>query len=317
MGLGWACLHVDLAVYTEEQRFTEHKRVTGHIQWTDFWGCYQFYGTGKRDTLVGDSGREGSHPLHWSATEGETTKNIPRPLAKWLLQKVRPSVPELAKQQDWDVEDEQAGQPHHGNAWHRITRAWSEHEDQLLLDAVVKFKPEAAEYPDGSKSARAIRYDMNPKLKVALRPVAEQLNKTPEACWKRYKRLAEVLSTSTAPDFIAHPLEGKLPTVRKRKAPAETTSNQKDNSQGKKKRKRGKRTGLLAEEAPLLIGNREEERKLAREQAALAKSAGFEWVNEEGSWEEDGRRGGIQPRPLSAWDWTMDELAALTAVRQV
>lgn len=92
MGLGWACLHVDLAVYTEEQRFTEHKRVTGHIQWTDFWGCYQFYGTGKRDTLVGDSGREGSHPLHWSATEGETTKNIPRPLAKWLLQKVRPSV---------------------------------------------------------------------------------------------------------------------------------------------------------------------------------------------------------------------------------
>lgn len=78
--------------------------------------------------------------------------------------------------------------------------------------------------------------------------------------------LMQVLSTSTAPDFIAHPLEGKLPTVRKRKAPAEMTSNQKDNTQGKKRRKRGKRTGLLAEEAPLLIGNREEERKLAREQ---------------------------------------------------
>lgn len=78
--------------------------------------------------------------------------------------------------------------------------------------------------------------------------------------------LMQVLSTSTAPDFIAHPLEGKLPTVRKRKAPAETTSDQKDDTKGKKRRKRGKRTGLLAEEATLFIGNREEERKLAREQ---------------------------------------------------
>lgn len=117
-------------------------------------------------------------------------------------------MPELANQQDWDVVDEQDGQPHHGNAWHRITRAWSEEEDQLLLDAVVKFKPGAAEYPEGSKSTRAIRYDMNPKLKVALRPVAEQLNKTPEACWKRYKRLAEVKMNRS---FSSHFQPSSLP----------------------------------------------------------------------------------------------------------
>lgn len=51
--------------------------------------------------------------------------------------------------------------------------------------------------------------------------------------------------------------------------------------------------------------------------AAMAKAAGFEWVNEEGSWEEDGRKGGFKPRALSAWEWTMGELAAFTAVRQV
>lgn len=49
----------------------------------------------------------------------------------------------------------------------------------------------------------------------------------------------------------------------------------------------------------------------------MAKAAGFEWVNEAGSWEEDGRKGGFKPRAFSAWQWTMDELAAFTAVRQV
>lgn len=41
IGLGWACLHVDLAVYTEDKAMTENKRVAGHIQWCDFWSTYQ------------------------------------------------------------------------------------------------------------------------------------------------------------------------------------------------------------------------------------------------------------------------------------
>lgn len=87
MGLGWACLHVDLAVYTEEKRFTEHKRVTGHIQWTDFWGCYQFYGTGKRDTLVG-----GDNQPPRNCIGVEEASNVAHPLASWLLKKVTSRV---------------------------------------------------------------------------------------------------------------------------------------------------------------------------------------------------------------------------------
>lgn len=41
MGLGWACLHVDVAVYTENKEMTQPKRVVGHIQWCNFWGIYQ------------------------------------------------------------------------------------------------------------------------------------------------------------------------------------------------------------------------------------------------------------------------------------
>lgn len=43
MGLGWACLHVDLAVYTEDGSAAENKRVAGHIQWCDFWSTYQVW----------------------------------------------------------------------------------------------------------------------------------------------------------------------------------------------------------------------------------------------------------------------------------
>lgn len=67
----------------------------------------------------------------------------------------------------------------------------------------MSFKPDAAANKDGKKSARAIRYDMNPKLRVALRPVADQLSKTPEACWKRYKRLAEVTVSGPQGGFAA------------------------------------------------------------------------------------------------------------------
>lgn len=44
MGLGWACLHVDLAVYTEEKTEVQTKRVAGHIQWCDFWSTYEVSG---------------------------------------------------------------------------------------------------------------------------------------------------------------------------------------------------------------------------------------------------------------------------------
>lgn len=37
----------------------------------------------------------------------------------------------------------------------------------------------------------------------------------------------------------------------------------------------------------------------------------------EGAWDEDGRQGGILPRPFTAWEWTMEELVAFTTVRQV
>lgn len=41
MGLGWACLHVDVVVYTEKEEHTEPMRVVGHIQWCHFWSTYQ------------------------------------------------------------------------------------------------------------------------------------------------------------------------------------------------------------------------------------------------------------------------------------
>ena len=41
MGLGWACLHVDVAVYTEDKKATVSKKVSDHIQWCDFWSTYQ------------------------------------------------------------------------------------------------------------------------------------------------------------------------------------------------------------------------------------------------------------------------------------
>lgn len=80
-------MHVDLAVYMEEKRFTEHKRVTGHIQWTDFWGCYQFHGTGKKDTLVG-----GDNQQTRNTTGAEDGSHVAHPLASWLLEKVTSRV---------------------------------------------------------------------------------------------------------------------------------------------------------------------------------------------------------------------------------
>lgn len=40
-------------------------------------------------------------------------------------------------------------------------------------------------------------------------------------------------------------------------------------------------------------------------------------LQEEGSWDEDGRGGGILPRLFGAWEWSIEELAAFTAVRQL
>lgn len=40
-------------------------------------------------------------------------------------------------------------------------------------------------------------------------------------------------------------------------------------------------------------------------------------MQEEGSWDEDGRGGGVLPRSFGAWGWTIEELAAFTAVRQL
>lgn len=40
-------------------------------------------------------------------------------------------------------------------------------------------------------------------------------------------------------------------------------------------------------------------------------------LQEEGSWDEDGRGGGILPRSFDAWEWSIEDLAAFTAVRQL
>ena len=40
-------------------------------------------------------------------------------------------------------------------------------------------------------------------------------------------------------------------------------------------------------------------------------------LQEEGSWDEDGQGGGILPRAFDAWGWSIEELAAFTAVRQL
>lgn len=40
-------------------------------------------------------------------------------------------------------------------------------------------------------------------------------------------------------------------------------------------------------------------------------------IQEEGSWDEDGRGGGMLPRPFVMWGWTMEELAAYTTIRQL
>lgn len=41
MGLGWAILHVDVVVYTENKKMARPSRVTGHLEWSNFWSTYQ------------------------------------------------------------------------------------------------------------------------------------------------------------------------------------------------------------------------------------------------------------------------------------
>lgn len=41
MGLGWAVLHVDVVVYTEDPSKSQPKRVRQHMEWSNFWSTYQ------------------------------------------------------------------------------------------------------------------------------------------------------------------------------------------------------------------------------------------------------------------------------------
>lgn len=41
MGLGWAVLHVDVVIYTEDKNMAQPRRVPGHMQWSNFWNTYQ------------------------------------------------------------------------------------------------------------------------------------------------------------------------------------------------------------------------------------------------------------------------------------
>eukprot|EP00904_Undaria_pinnatifida_P000364 jgi/Undpi1/10328/HiC_scaffold_28.g12778.m1 len=321
MGLGWACLHVDVAVYTEDKAKTVSKKVSDHIQWCDFWSTYQFYGTGRREEYMGrrDDGRKMP-----DAMEGI---EVAHPLASWLLAK----VPYLTEVAEWGATENEV-EVEERSAWHRLNKIWTSEQDMALITAVRRFQPNPTYSNSRPVRPGAAREESVNTVRQALRPVADWVGKTPESCWKRYKKLVKAQAR-----YAEHGAALPLPMVsgKRGRGSAKAKGVKRPLEEGEDKegdptlvRKRKPRhTGLLARDGPLLVacmdsgifkGNDlDEERAKAREEAAIAKAVGFEWVNEEGSWDEDGRGGGILPRLFGAWEWSIEELAAFTAVRQL
>ncbi|CAB1103033.1 unnamed protein product [Ectocarpus sp. CCAP 1310/34] len=251
MGLGWAVLHVDVVIYTEDKNMAQPRRVPGHMQWSNFWNTYQ--------------------------------------------------VPYLTNPKEWGVDDDEPEE---------------EEEDMALILAVKNYLPKPT-YPNTKPSGPG-RDGYSSSMRQAVQPVADMVGKSAEACWRRYRNIANEQAKYAA-HGEALPLPANMRT-RNKKRPHDNEddggdgndADQAKSGSGKKENKRkGRRTGLLAIQGPLMMA------KKAREEAALAKAAGFEWVNEENSWEEDGCAGGVLPRPFDKWAWTTEELEALVAVRQL
>ncbi|CAM9522852.1 unnamed protein product [Ectocarpus sp. 8 AP-2014] len=85
MGLGWAVLHVDVVIYTEDKNMAQPRRVPGHMQWSNFWNTYQFFGTGQRAKELA------KHDSVMNVALGVTEEvaQVAHPLASWLLKKAR------------------------------------------------------------------------------------------------------------------------------------------------------------------------------------------------------------------------------------
>ncbi|CAN0309802.1 unnamed protein product [Pylaiella littoralis] len=306
MGLGWAILHVDVVVHTENEKMARPLRVTGHLEWSNFWSTYQFFGTGQRKDLASED--SAARNALWVTDE---MAKVEHPIASWLLKK----VPYLTDAKEWGVEVDDAEEKNENSRWHRARKLWTSEHDLALIMAVRSYQPEptfAHSQPPGRPASTTARQ--------ALQPLAEILGRTVESCWRRYRNLAmEQAKYAEQGEALPLPVNNRY-----NKRPLSDGGDANNPDAAAKKRRR---TGLLAHKGPLNLSDwghlqfrasdLNEGRKKAREEAAIAKAAGFEWVNEESSWEEDGRGGGIKPRPFAAWGWTTEELAAYTAVRQL
>eukprot|EP00903_Cladosiphon_okamuranus_P009842 g9353.t1 len=309
MGLGWAVLHVDLVVFTEDSRKSLPKRVTQHLGWSNFWSTYQFFATGQR---TADLAKEDGLARENLGIPDDVAL-VPHPLASWLLEK----VPYLADAKEWGVDGNETEDL---NRWHRAKALWTEEQDMMLIMAVKRCEPEPTYANSKPKPSGPGRPDRN-VYKLALKPVAERLGKSPDAAWRRYKNLAEAYNKHA-------PLGQELPLPAHNRQCRKRSADEVDDETSRANKRRGRRTGMLRSEGEndfrknfghlqFQASDLNEGRMKAREEAAMAKAAGFEWANEEGSWDEDGRGGGYLPRPFDRWGWTMEELAAFTAVRQL
>ncbi|CAM9402874.1 unnamed protein product [Ectocarpus sp. 4 AP-2014] len=324
MGLGWAVLHVDVVIYTEDKNMAQPRRVPGHMQWSNFWNTYQFFGTGQRAKELA------KHDSVMNVALGVTEEvaQVAHPLASWLLKK----VPYLTNPKEWGVDDDEPEEEEEVNRWHWAKKLWTAEQDMALILAVKNFLPKPT-YPNTKPSGPG-RDGHSSSMRQAVQPVADMVGKSAEACWRRYRNIANEQAK-----YAAHGEALPLPANMRARNKKRSHDNDDDGEDGndadkaksgsgkKEKKRKGKRTGLLAIQGPLMMADLghlqfraselNESRKKAREEAALAKAAGFEWVNEENSWEEDGRAGGVLPRPFDKWAWTTEELEALVAVRQL
>ncbi|CAM9837902.1 unnamed protein product, partial [Ectocarpus sp. 12 AP-2014] len=326
MGLGWAVLHVDVVIYTEDKNMAQPRRVPGHMQWSNFWNTYQFFGTGQRAKELA------KHDSVMNEALGVTEEvaQVAHPLASWLLKKA--SVPYLTNPKEWGVDDDEPEEEEEVNRWHWAKKLWTAEQDMALILAVKNYLPKPS-YPNTKPSGPG-RDGYSSSMRQAVQPVADMVGKSAEACWRRYRNIANEQAKYAA-HGEALPLPANMRARNKKRAhdneddggDGDDAEKAKSGSGKKEKKRKGRRTGLLAIQGPLMMADLghlqfraselNESRKKAREEAALAKAAGFEWVNEENSWEEDGRAGGVLPRPFDKWAWTTEELEALVAVRQL
>ncbi|CAN0118809.1 unnamed protein product, partial [Ectocarpus fasciculatus] len=340
MGLGWAVLHVDVVIYTEDKNMAQPRRVPGHMQWSNFWNTYQFFGTGQRAKELAKD----DSVMNVALGVTEEVAQVAHPLASWLLKKARMrgiallagslylSVPHLTNPKEWGVDDDEPEEEEEVNRWHWAKKLWTAEQDMALVLAVKNFLPKPT-YPNTKPSGPG-RDGYSSSMRQAVQPVADMVGKSAEACWRRYRNIANEQAK-----YAAHGEALPLPANMRNRNKKRSHDNEDDDGDGgdaekdksgsgkKEKRRKGRRTGLLAIQGPLMMADLghlqfraselNESRKKAREEAAIAKAAGFEWVNEENSWEEDGLAGGVLPRPFDKWAWTTEELAALVAVRQL